>query len=53
MTNLEIAKEWFDFAEQDIKSAEYLMNMIPKPLEIICYHCQQCAENKKNCWRHY
>ncbi|WP_200800676.1 HEPN domain-containing protein [Carboxydothermus pertinax] len=24
--------------------AKYLMNMIPKPSNIICYHCQQSAE---------
>jgi len=28
----------------DLRSAEYLLNMRPVPLEIICYHCQQSAE---------
>ena len=32
------------FATNDLKSAEFLLNMKPLPLEIICYHCQQSAE---------
>lgn len=28
----------------DLNSAEYLLNMHPVPVEIICYHCQQSAE---------
>lgn len=31
-------------AELDFDSAKFLLNMHPKPLEIICYHCQQSAE---------
>ncbi len=45
MNNLEIAQEWFDIAEKDLSSAKYLRNMNPIPIEIICYHCQQSAEN--------
>lgn len=44
MNNKDIAKEWFNFANLDLKSARYLLNMKPQPIEIICYHCQQCAE---------
>ena len=44
MNNKEIAKEWFFVANKDLKSAIFLQNMKPVPLEIICYHCQQCAE---------
>lgn len=40
MDNKDIAKEWFDIAQADLSSAEFLMNMHPIPLEIICYHCQ-------------
>lgn len=41
----QIIKEWLDFAERDFKTAKYLYdNMYPKPLEIICYHCQQSIE---------
>lgn len=31
-------------AELDFDSAKFLLNMHPKPCEIICYHCQQSAE---------
>jgi HEPN domain-containing protein len=44
MNNREIANEWFSFADNDLNSAKFLMKMIPTPLEIICYHCQQSAE---------
>ena len=44
MNNRDIAQEWFMFATNDLKSAEFLLNMKPLPLEIICYHCQQSAE---------
>ena len=37
-------KEWVAFAKQDLDSAVYLKKMIPFPIEIICYHCHQCAE---------
>jgi len=40
----EYVAEWFDFADMDLASAEYLCGMRPQPLEIICYHCQQSAE---------
>ena len=41
----QIIREWLDFAEMDFKTAKYLYdNMYPKPLEIICYHCQQSIE---------
>ena len=38
------AQEWQRLAEMDLNSAEYLLNMHPVPVEIICYHCQQSAE---------
>jgi HEPN domain-containing protein len=44
MSNQDVAKEWLRFAETDLASAEFLWNMKPVPLEIICYHCQQAAE---------
>ena len=40
----EFTKEWLHFAEMDIRSANFLLAMRPVPIEIICYHCQQCAE---------
>jgi len=44
MDNKILALEWFNFAEADLQSALFLLNMHPAPLEIICYHCQQSAE---------
>ena len=37
--------EWERFAEMDYVTAHHLdKTLYPKPMEIICYHCQQCAE---------
>jgi HEPN domain-containing protein len=44
MDNQTRAQECQRFAEMDLNSAEYLLNMHPVPAEIICYHCQQSAE---------
>jgi HEPN domain-containing protein len=45
MSEAEIINEWLEIAYQDYNSAKFLYDkMIPKPLEIICYHCQQAAE---------
>lgn len=41
----EAYREWLDFAETDFGVAKHLFETYyPKPLEIICYHCQQAAE---------
>ena len=38
-------KEWYDLAVMDLGVARHLEETYhPKPLEIICYHCQQAAE---------
>ena len=38
-------REWRLLAERDISVADYLAaNMIPTPIEIIAFHCQQAAE---------
>lgn len=38
-------KEWYDLAAMDLGVAKHLdATYHPKPLEIICYHCQQAAE---------
>ena len=45
MMNQKIVDEWMQFAEMDYKTAVHLYEtMYPKPLEIICYHCQQAVE---------
>ena len=36
--------EWLKYAKRDLDSAEFLRNMKPAPVEIICFHCQQAAE---------
>lgn len=41
----ELVNEWLRFAEMDLNCAKNLLEtMHPKPLEIVCYHCQQSAE---------
>lgn len=38
-------KKWFDMANTDLGVAKHLNKTYhPKPLEIVCYHCQQSAE---------
>ncbi|MBK1810776.1 HEPN domain-containing protein [Clostridium sp. YIM B02505] len=44
MDNDKIYEEWFVYAKRDLESAKFLINMYPKPIEIICYHCEQSAE---------
>jgi len=37
--------EWLNKAEDDIGNAEFLYeHRWPRPLELVCYLCQQCAE---------
>ena len=45
MNARDIVNEWLQIAYDDYDSALYLFeNKLPKPLEIICYHCQQSVE---------
>lgn len=44
MSDMSRHSEWLEFADMDLSAAEYLMNMRPTPIEIICYHCEQAAE---------
>ena len=39
-------REWLTFAKTDYESAKYLngASFHPRPLNVICYHCQQAAE---------
>jgi len=40
-----LVKEWLLYAKRDYDSALFLFeNMHPKPIEIVCYLCQQSAE---------
>ena len=36
--------KWFEMAQEDLGAAEFLLDMYPRPIEIICYHCEQAAE---------
>ena len=39
------ARTWFEFAKTDLGVSKHLLEAYyPRPLEIICYHCQQAAE---------
>jgi HEPN domain-containing protein len=45
MSEVDIANEWLQIAYSDYDSAKFLYDYkVPKPVEIICYHCQQSAE---------
>ena len=45
MNEHDIVREWLQIAYDDYDNAKYLYdNKSPKPLEIICYHCQQSVE---------
>ena len=35
---------WFEYAENDFEAAKILSLLAKPKYEIICYHCQQCAE---------
>ena len=43
--NMAAAREWLAYAEADLGVADHLNKTYhPKPLQIICFHCQQAAE---------
>ena len=44
MPNLEEVSEWLRYSQTDLNSANFLLQMYPVPIEVICYHCQQSAE---------
>lgn len=39
----ELILEWLQRAEQDLKAARFLLDMVPQPLEIIGSHVQHRA----------
>ncbi|WXG41970.1 MAG: HEPN domain-containing protein [Candidatus Freyarchaeum deiterrae] len=42
---IDLVKFWIKKAENDLITAENLLNILPEPpLDIICFHAQQCAE---------
>ncbi len=40
----DLVREWLDRAEQDAATAEFLLQMRPRPDEIIGFHAQQAVE---------
>lgn len=41
----DLTREWLGMAGQDLDVARHLYEtFFPRPLEIVCYHCQQAAE---------
>jgi len=41
---LAVAGEWMAKADNDLRSAEYLLKMKDCPTDTICFHAQQCVE---------
>jgi len=40
-----IARGWIQKAENDLRTAEYVLGMEENcPTDAVCFHCQQCAE---------
>lgn len=55
MKKADLIREWMDYARNDLRAAEYLTNLHPQPVEIICFHCQQAAESPEglSCFNRY
>jgi len=52
MNAVDLAKEWLRYANSDLTTARHMLEGVyPKETEIVCYHCQQCAEKalKSHC----
>lgn len=41
---LAVAREWMAKADNDLKSAAYLLKIKDCPTDAVCFHAQQCAE---------
>jgi HEPN domain-containing protein len=35
---------WFEYADNDFEAVTILSGQLKPKYEIVCYHCQQCAE---------
>ena len=45
MNAIDLAKEWLRYSKSDLITAKHMFeDVYPKETEIVCYHCQQCAE---------
>lgn len=45
-SKIDLAKEWFKKAENDLKNAELIFQVSAdsKPYDTVCFHCQQAVE---------
>lgn len=51
MSETSWSNEWIEMARMDLHSAEFLLDMRPLPIEIVCFHCEQAAEKMlKGAW---
>jgi len=40
-----IVRRWVEKAENDLRTADYVLGMEQDcPTDVVCFHCQQCAE---------
>jgi hypothetical protein len=46
MTEIDVIREWFKFAQNDLIVAKSCLALHPKQIDIACYHCQQSAVMK-------
>jgi HEPN domain-containing protein len=45
MADWDVVRQWIMLADMDLRTAEHIAaTMVPLPLEIVCFHCQQAAE---------
>lgn len=41
---INVVNAWLKKAENDLRTAEYIMTMDDPPYDTVCFHAQQCAE---------
>lgn len=44
MSNRDVALEWVVKAEENLRAAQYLMSLVPLPIDIVAYLLQQSVE---------
>jgi HEPN domain-containing protein len=44
MDNRSAGFSWIEYAENDLEAVTILSAQLKPKFEIVCYHCQQCAE---------
>lgn len=46
----ELTEEWVKLAEQDFEAAGMMLQMKAPLINVVCFHCQQCAEKYLKAW---